>query len=120
MRLNLIPGAPVDATALSLQHEEVQPGSVASGAPTTATHALGSFADLALGVWEMSAGGMHDVEAEELFIVVAGRATVEIHDDDGGESVPVTLSPGTLMRLGAGMRTTWTVHERLRKVYLSP
>ncbi|MET1156048.1 cupin domain-containing protein [Arthrobacter sp.] len=119
MRLDLIPGAPVDVTALSLLHEEVQPGSVASGVPTTATHALGSFGDLALGVWEMSAGGMHDVEAEELFIVLAGRATVEIHGDDRGAGI-VALSPGTLMRLGAGMRTTWTVQERLRKVYLSP
>lgn len=119
MRSELVPGAPVDVTSLSLLHEEVQPGTVASGAPTTATHALGSFADLALGVWEMSAGGMHDVEAEELFIVVAGRATVEIHGDDRGTG-SVALSPGTLMCLGAGMRTTWTVHERLRKVYLSP
>lgn len=119
MRLELVPGSPVDVTALSLLHEEVRPGKAASGAPTTATHALGSFADLALGVWEMSAGGMHDVEEEELFIVIAGRATVEIHGDGRGAGI-VALSPGTLMRLGAGMRTTWTVHERLRKVYLSP
>ena len=119
MGLELIPGSPVDVTALSLLHEEVQPGKLASGVPTTATHALGSFADLALGVWEMSSGGMHDVEAEELFIVTAGTATVEIHGD-GRDSGIVALSPGTLMRLGAGMRTTWTVHERRRKVYLSP
>ena len=119
MSLELIPAAPVDLTALALLHEEVQPGTVASGAPTTATHALGSFADLTLGVWEMSTGGMHDVEAEELFIVIAGKATVEIHGDDRGAGL-VALSPGTLMRLSAGMRTTWTVHERLRKIYLSP
>ena len=119
MSLELIPGVPVDVTALPLLHEEVQPGTVASGAPTTATHALDSFAHLALGVWEMSAGGMHDVEAEELFIVIAGRATVEIHGVDRGAGI-VALLPGTLMRLVAGMRTTWTVHERLRKVYLSP
>ena len=119
MELELIPGSPVDLTALALPHEEVQPGKVASGTPTTATNTLGSFSDLTLGVWEMSTGGMHDVEAEELFIVIAGRATVEIHDDDREAGI-AALSPGTLMRLSAGMRTTWTVHERLRKIYLSP
>jgi uncharacterized cupin superfamily protein len=118
MELELISGSPVDLSAIALLHEKVQPGKVASDAPTTATHTLGSFSDLTFGVWEMSAGGMHDVEAEELFIVIAGRATVEIHGDDREAGI-VALSPGTLMRLSAGMRTTWTVHERLRKVYLS-
>lgn len=119
MELELIPGYPVDVAAPALPHEAVPSRQVASGAPTTALHPLGSFSGLTLGIWEMSAGGMHDVEAEELFIVTEGRATVEIHAD-AGEALVVALSPGTLMRLSAGMRTTWTVHERLRKVYLSP
>ena len=33
-----------------------------------------------LGVWEMTAGAMRDVEADEVFLVIAGRATVEFVD----------------------------------------
>ncbi|MCX2747876.1 cupin domain-containing protein [Arthrobacter sp. MI7-26] len=115
----LIPGSPVNVGELTLPHEAVPPGQTASGAPTTGIQSLGTFSGLELGTWEMTTGGMHDLEVEELFLVTAGRATLEIHYDTG-EAKRLPLGPGALMRLNAGMRTTWTVHETLRKVYLTP
>lgn len=109
-------GVVVDINALNLQHSPVAAEQLAAGNPGTAVRTLGSFAGVELGVWEMSAGGMHDVEAAEVFLVTAGRATVDIHGEGGARTM--TLSPGSLVRLEEGMRTTWTVHETLRKVYL--
>jgi hypothetical protein len=66
-----------------------------------------------VGVWEMTPGVTHDVEAHELLVVLAGRATIEF---EGGDTVE--LRAGSVMRFEPGSRTTWTVHETLRKVYL--
>ena len=115
---SLPPGVAVDINALELQHSPVAADQLAAGSPGTGVHELGTFGGVELGVWEMSVGGMHDVEAEEVFLVTAGRATVEIHGDGGPRTM--ALAPGSLVRLDEGMRTTWTVHETLRKVYLSP
>lgn len=69
-----------------------------------------------LGVWEMTPGAARDVEADEVFVVLSGHATVVL--DDSPERV-LTLGPGDVVRLTAGMRTLWTVTETLRKVYLT-
>jgi uncharacterized cupin superfamily protein len=118
----LIPGLPLNANDLVLEHLPVPADQVAEGKPTTGLHRLGLIGGLSLGVWEMSIGGMHDTECEEVFLVISGRATVEFHHDDGLEpaSRKVPLVPGSLMRLAAGMRTTWTVDETLRKLYFTP
>jgi uncharacterized cupin superfamily protein len=109
------PGVPVEAGSLRLEHEAVPAQAVAGGSPATAVHELGSFGGLAVGVWEMTEGAMHDVEADEVCVVVSGHATVQFHD--GGATVE--LRPGSLLPLRSGMRTTWTVHETLRKVYIT-
>jgi uncharacterized cupin superfamily protein len=118
----LIPGLPLNANDLVLEHLPVPADQVAEGSPTTGLHRLGPVGGLSLGVWEMSAGGMHDTEEEELFLVVSGRATVEFHQDGAHDTAggAVPLVPGSLMRLSAGMRTTWTVHQTLRKLYFIP
>ena len=54
-----------------------------------------------------------DVEADEVFVVLSGRATVEVVDGPTLE-----IGPGDVGLLPAGARTTWTVHETLRKVYV--
>ena len=58
---------------------------------------------------------MSDVEADEVFVVLSGAATVEF--DDGTASL--TLGPGDVVHLAEGARTVWTVTETLRKVYLT-
>lgn len=105
----------IAALGVSLVQEPVPSDQRVAGDPTTGYEAVGSYADRELGVWEMTPGTMSDVEADELFIVLAGSATVEFLDDD----TSVELFPGFVGRLEAGTRTVWTVHETLRKVCLS-
>lgn len=115
----LVAGAVTDAAALPLAHEPVPAEQVVAGAPATGHAALDVSADGTpeLGVWEMTPGAMRDTEADEVFLVIAGRATVEFTD----RALPsITLVAGSLVRLEAGMQTVWTVHETLRKLYVAP
>lgn len=57
-------------------------------------------------------GVVTDVEADELFVVLSGRATIEV---EGGPTLVV--GPGDVAVLPEGAVTRWTVHETLRKVY---
>jgi uncharacterized cupin superfamily protein len=110
-------GAVTDAASLEIPLAPVPTAQVVAGAPRTGYVELESADGTELGVWEMTAGAMRDVEADEVFVVLAGTATVEF-DDPARE--PVDLRPGSVVRLAAGMRTVWTVHTPLRKLYLSP
>jgi uncharacterized cupin superfamily protein len=104
----------VHAGSLFIEHEPVPADQVADGHPHTGTGTLGRFAGLEVGVWEMTPGVMRDIEADEVFVVIAGAATVEFADG----SAPLHLGPGDVVRLAAGTETVWTVTETLRKVYL--
>ncbi|RRR82267.1 cupin domain-containing protein [Streptomyces sp. RP5T] len=64
------------------------------------------------GVWQITPGVVTDTEADELFVVVSGSATIEVED---GPTLHV--GPGDMAVLREGDRTTWTVHETLRKAY---
>jgi uncharacterized cupin superfamily protein len=108
------PNTAVSASAVVLDHEPVPDDQSVSGTPTTAGTAVGAFAGLEVGVWEMTPGVMRDVEADEVFVVVSGSATVEFADD----SPTLHLGPGDVVQLAAGAETVWTVTETLRKVYL--
>jgi PAS domain S-box-containing protein len=59
---------------------------------------------------------MRDIEADELFVVLSGSARVDFADG----SASLDLGPGDVVQLAAGTRTEWTVHQPLRKVYLTP
>jgi uncharacterized protein len=108
------PNTAVNAATLALDSEPVPPEQTVSGAPTTAAVAVGEFAGLELGVWEMTPGVMSDVEADEVFVVLSGAATVEFADG----TPTLNVGPGDVVRLAAGAATVWTVTETLRKVYL--
>lgn len=112
-------GTAVHPDTLDLDLEPVPAEAVASGAPATGLYPLGSFGGINLGVWEMTEGGMFDTEADEVFLVLSGTATVEFLAEDGSTASTAALAPHTLMRLAAGTRTRWTVTETLRKVYLT-
>jgi uncharacterized cupin superfamily protein len=105
----------VAALAVVLEREPVPSAQVVAGAPETGVAELGSFAGSSYGVWEMTPGAMSDVEADELFVVLAGTATVLFIDSNQ----TIVLAPGSTMRLHAGDRTIWTVTETLRKIYLT-
>ena len=107
----------VSAATLHLDPSPVPADQSVGGAPTTATSAIGEFSGLEVGVWEMTPGVMSDVEADEVFVVLTGAATVEFEHPHAS---PIVLAPGSVVRLESGMRTIWTVRQTLRKVYVSP
>jgi uncharacterized protein len=76
---------------------------------------LGRFGGLEVGIWEMAPGTDTDVETDELFVVVAGRGTI----DFPRTGRRIDLAPGDVVRLSAGDETVWTVTETLRKVYVT-
>ena len=107
----VVGAAALDDSALEL--DPLDPAQVVSGDPQVRVLSLHDAADLAIGVWQHGVGVSTDVEADEVFVVLAGSATIEV--DDG----PVLqVGPGDVGLLPAGARTTWTVHETLRKIYV--
>jgi uncharacterized cupin superfamily protein len=107
--------AAVDARAVAVQLAAVDAADVEAGAPRAGfTEVFDGPGGTSIGVWEMTAGASRDVEEDEVFVVLSGAATIVI---DGEQ--PVEIGPGSLVRLTAGSRTTWTVRETLRKVYVT-
>ena len=104
----------VAALALNLEYTPIPAEKVIEGAPVTGLAELGTFGGHEYGVWEITPGVSSDVEAEEIFIVLTGRATVQ----DLADGSTIELGPGSIGRLTEGMKTVWTVTETLRKVYL--
>ena len=112
----LAAGAGVDATALTLTHEPLPAEEVLAGAPTTAVHELSTIGGVGIGVWEMTPGTATDTEADEVFVVLSGRATIAF----ASSGLPtLEVGPGSVVRLAECMRTTWTVTETLRKIYIA-
>lgn len=101
--------------AVDVHDLELAPdGAAKAGEPSTATRSLAALGAVDVGVWSIDAGVAHDTEVDEVFVVLSGRATVTVED---GEVLQV--GPGSAVRLLAGDRTTWQVHEPLRKVYVA-
>jgi len=98
---------------MALVHEPVPAEQVRAGTPATG---LAELTDT-IGVWEHTPGVSTDVEADEVFVVLSGSGVLSFEDP---ALAPVSLHAGVVVRLTAGMRTVWTVHETLRKVYILP
>lgn len=112
----LAAGAGVDAGALALSHEPLPVDEVLAGAPTAAVRELATLGGIEIGVWEMTPGTATDTEADEVFVVLSGRATIAF----ASSGLPdLEVGPGSVVRLAEGMRTTWTVTETLRKIYIT-
>ncbi|NYV72762.1 cupin domain-containing protein [Streptomyces sp. UH6] len=104
----------VHVPEVALHPEPLDPASVVQGTPEVSSAVLWESADgdQIRGIWQMTPGVVTDTEADELFIVVSGEATIEV---EGGPTFSVR--PGDACVLRAGDRTTWTVHKTLRKVF---
>ncbi|MFL4474872.1 cupin domain-containing protein [Paeniglutamicibacter sp. MACA_103] len=113
-------GQTLRVNRVPLVREPLPADQAAGESATTGTVPLGSLAGTEFGIWEMGTGSMYDVEAEEVFFVTAGHGTVVIEPFEGHPARTAGLVPGTVMRLSAGMKTTWTVTEPLRKIYFTP
>jgi len=100
------------AREADLAPEPLDRAQVLDGDPRPAGLVIAESADGgASGVWRCSAGRFRDVEVDETFVVLEGRATIEF---DGGR---VEVGPGDVCVLSVGIRTVWTVHETLLKGY---
>jgi uncharacterized cupin superfamily protein len=104
------PVARVAALTAPLEPEPLDPDQIVSGSPETSSFVLTEGADgTESGVWRCTPGTFTDVEADEVFVVVEGRATIAW---DGGE---IEVGPGDVCTLEAGTETVWTVHETVVK-----
>ena len=117
MSLPLTPGHVIHLAAIDVNLEPLPSHQVVSGLPATGFVELGDIGAVDIGVWEHSVGVSTDIETDEVFVVVSGRATIEIFGDN---AATVNVGPGDMLRFEAGDSTRWTVSETLRKVYLIP
>ncbi|MFG3205617.1 cupin domain-containing protein [Streptomyces sp. NPDC048192] len=97
-----------------LEPEPLDPQQIVSGNPEVTGKVVWTSPDgrQIRGIWQITPGVVTDTEADELFVVISGSATIEVAD---GPTLEV--GPGDMAVLRAGDRTTWTVHETLRKAY---
>lgn len=89
-------------------------------AATTGYVELGTLGDCSIGLWEMSAGTMTDIEDDEYFVVLAGQGTVQVLEANGFAAQTQQLAAGSLVHLHTGMQTVWHVEQPLRKMYVTP
>lgn len=97
-----------------LAPEPLSPEQIVSGNPEVTGKVVWESQDgrRIRGIWQITPGVVTDTEADELFVVISGSATIEVED---GPTLQV--GPGDMAVLREGDRTTWTVHETLRKAY---
>jgi uncharacterized cupin superfamily protein len=100
---------------VAVKHTAADPNDVISGAPTLGTSRITELGDsgVEIGVWEMSAGTVRDVEIDEVFLVLSGAATITVDDSS------FAVTAGDLVRLAAGTQTIWEVTSPIRKLYVA-
>jgi len=103
-----------DARSTQLEPLELDAGDLVAGTPSAGLRALAELGGTEIGLWELTAGTVRDVEVDEVFVVLTGEATLRF--DDG---TTLELRPGVIVRLRAGERTEWEVRSTLRKVYIA-
>lgn len=106
----------VDPMAAELEPWPLDPDQIVEGDPQVSGLSLDTSADgkVKRGIWQHTVGVSRDTEGDELFVVLTGRATIEVED---GPTLEV--GPGDVGLLHAGDRTIWRIHEDLRKIYQS-
>ncbi|MEU2223532.1 cupin domain-containing protein [Streptomyces sp. NPDC018347] len=97
-----------------LEPEPLDPERIVSGHPEVTGRVVWESSDgrRVRGIWQITPGVVTDTEADELLAVISGSATIEVADGP-----TLRVGPGDMAVLRAGDRTTWTVHETLRKAY---
>lgn len=109
-------GHAINAIDTAVAHLPLPDEEVVAGDPGTATIDIGTFRGVDIGLWEMTPGTATDVEEDEVFVVLAGRARIEFTDRN---LATLEVGPGDVVRLEAGMHTRWTVIETLRKIWVA-
>lgn len=107
-----IPGVErIDPRSVAVTVESV--GNEASS-PRAGFTQVASIDDMAVGLWDHTVGTSTHTEEDEVFVIVSGSVIVT---EDGEE--PITFGPGDIGILRSGARTTWSVTEALRKVWIA-
>ena len=104
-----------DARTVELEDLPLDVDDVVDGHPVAGLRELTRVAGAEVGLWSLSEGTVRDVEADEVFVVLAGEATLTLRD-----GTRIELRPGSVVQLEEGDETTWEVRSTLRKVYVSP
>jgi uncharacterized cupin superfamily protein len=73
---------------------------------------LSELAAGAVDVWGADVGRIRGVSADEIFVVLQGRANVTFEDTDE----TISIGPGDVVRLYAGQHNSWETIEPIRKV----
>ncbi|WP_218683254.1 cupin domain-containing protein [Microbacterium sp. BF1] len=110
----LAAGAGVDAGALALDHEPLPAEEVLAGSPTSTVHELATLGGIEVGIWEMTPGTATDTEADEVFVVLSGRATIAF----ASSGLPdLEVGPGSVVRtlhaLADGLQAAWMLDPSL-------
>jgi uncharacterized protein len=110
----MTPSFTIDPSSAELEPWPLEAEQIVSGQPEVSGLVLHASPDerVERGIWQHTPGISTDVEADELFVVISGRASIAIED---GSTLEV--GPGSVAVLREGDHTTWTVHETLRKIY---
>ncbi|MCC4266956.1 cupin domain-containing protein [Microbacterium schleiferi] len=116
----LEPFQPLDVADLGVVGTSVPDDLRLEGEPSTGFIDVAVVGGATVGIWEMTAGSMRDIEADEVFVVLSGEATVELIGEDGRVARTIELRAGSLCRLESGMLTRWHVPTALRKIYVVP
>jgi uncharacterized cupin superfamily protein len=103
----------ISAAHLALDWAPVDPRQSVSGDPRVGAAEVVLAPGIEVGVWSHTAGVSTDMEADEVFVVLSGRASIEFAD-----GTVLEVGPGDIGILPPGAQTTWTIHEELRKVYV--
>jgi uncharacterized cupin superfamily protein len=103
-----------NAAAAEVPTEPLADDYILAGQPQSGQRDLPSPPGLEVGIWEHTEGTSTDVEVDEVFVVISGRATIAC---ENGPTIDV--GPGDVVTLTEGTATTWTIHETLRKVYVT-
>ena len=100
---------------VTLFDEPLPESQIVSGAPVVSHRLLCESADgrVQRGVWQITPGVVTDVEADEMFVVLSGSATIELLSSER----TIDVATGDVCVLAEGEHTRWTIHETLRKVY---
>ena len=104
---------PLSVPDVELDLQPMNSAQVLSGTPSSGSSVVRTYDGAEVGVWAMTPGTVSDVEEDEIFVVLAGAASIRFED---GRVVEVRA--GQVMELLKGQRTEWTVTETLRKVYV--
>ena len=101
------------AANAALEPDPLDPEQILGGDPRTFDLELARSASGEIsGIWRCTPGRFSDVEVDETFVVLEGRATVEFADGHR-----IELGRGDVCVLAAGAETVWTVHETILKGY---